>query len=212
MNNTKRSLFAAGTLFVMALLVASCASGTIPGEEPGDRAPAYFPPGLLGAEGNSAFATRWYSSFLAAMDEPSLWEMSRTGQGEAYRFLWLPTFDRPVVVRVLLSEGRQAEVVVKVLSGQGGYEPGHLVRDDVHPLSARESANIAEVIKTSSFWSLPVQAEDGLIGVDGEQWVVEGARSGHYHVVDRWSPETGPVRQIGEDFLRLAGLARRLSR
>jgi len=133
------------------------------------------------------------------------------GKVEVYRFLWLPTFDHPVVVRVVLSGDDGCEIVVKVLSGQGGYEPGHLTRADVHRLSAKERADVAEVIEVTGFWSLPVQAEEGFIGVDGEQWIVEGVRSADYHVVDRWSPKGGPVRKIGEHLLGLAGLAPRHS-
>lgn len=211
MKRLERSLCAAAALFVVLVLLSSCASGTPSARQPGPRSPTFFPPGLLGTEGNSDFVTRWYSSHLIAMDEPSLWEASMAEEAEIYRFLWLPTFDHPVVVRVVLSGDRGSEIVVKLLSGQGGYEPGHLIRADGHPLSPKEQAGVAELIETSGFWSLPVQAEAGLIGVDGEQWIVEGVRPDDYHVADRWSPENGPVRQIGEHLLRLAGLAHLLS-
>jgi hypothetical protein len=33
--------------------------------------------------------------------------------------------------------------------------------------------------------------------VDGAQWIIEGARNGTYHIVDRWSPEDGEIRALG---------------
>ena len=40
-------------------------------------------------------------------------------------------------------------------------------------------------------------AEERTDGVDGAQWLVEGIKDGRYHLVDRWSPTDGPVRQSG---------------
>ena len=34
-------------------------------------------------------------------------------------------------------------------------------------------------------------------GTDGSQWVIEGVRAGRYHVVDRWTPSKGVVRELG---------------
>ena len=46
-----------------------------------------------------------------------------------------------------------------------------------------------------NFWKLPSIQEDR--GVDGAQWIIEGARNGTYHIVDRWSPEDGEIRALG---------------
>jgi hypothetical protein len=34
------------------------------------------------------------------------------------------------------------------------------------------------------------------------QWVIEGIDHGKYRLLDRWSPENGPVRELGLYFLR----------
>ena len=47
------------------------------------------------------------------------------------------------------------------------------------------------------FWKLPNPVQDQT-GTDGSQWVIEGVNKGRYHVVDRWTPQLGPVREIGE--------------
>lgn len=64
----------------------------------------------------------WYSAHLDAMEERPLREAVSTG-GEAYRFLWLRTFHRPVVIRVVARNG-QIVLETKETDGHGGYAPG----------------------------------------------------------------------------------------
>ena len=53
--------------------------------------------------------------------------LPRTDCGlESYRFLWLRTFHKPIAVRVWSADSRYY-LVVKELSGQGGYEPGRII-------------------------------------------------------------------------------------
>jgi hypothetical protein len=33
--------------------------------------------------------------------------------------------------------------------------------------------------------------------LDGAQWILEGVKNGKYQVTDRWSPEVGPIRNLG---------------
>ena len=35
------------------------------------------------------------------------------------------------------------------------------------------------------------------MGTDGSQWIIEGVKKGQYHVVDRWMPKDGMVRELG---------------
>src|SRR4051794_40881868 len=53
------------------------------------------------------FIVDWYSKHLKAMKEPSLWKLCEKDRSvTVYRLLWLPTFDRPVSVRLVRrSEG-----------------------------------------------------------------------------------------------------------
>ena len=68
----------------------------------------------------------WYPQHWDAAGEPSLYERSRaatTAGTSTLRFTWLPTFHHPVIVRIERS-GKEAKLVAKQLSGEGGYEPG----------------------------------------------------------------------------------------
>jgi hypothetical protein len=42
------------------------------------------------------------------------------------------------------------------------------------------------------FWSLAIEEE--AIVSDGSHWVLEGVKDGDYHLVDRWSPQSGKFR------------------
>lgn len=44
------------------------------------------------------------------------------------------------------------------------------------------------------FWAMPSTIEDQ--GLDGSQWIFEVATKNRYHVVNRWSPGSGPVVQL----------------
>jgi hypothetical protein len=43
-------------------------------------------------------------------------------------------------------------------------------------------------------------------GTDGSQWIIEGVENGRYRVDDRWSPDAGPIRELGLGMIDLAGL------
>jgi hypothetical protein len=53
------------------------------------------------------------------------------------------------------------------------------------------------------FWSQPVRIDR--FGFDGAGWTIEAHKDGAYHYVARWSPEDGPIQEIGQEFLRLSG-------
>jgi hypothetical protein len=52
-----------------------------------------------------------------------------------------------------------------------------------------------QLLDMAEFWTAPTEEENGTVGCDGAQWIMEGAKGGQYHVVDRWSPDEGPYRK-----------------
>jgi hypothetical protein len=85
---------------------------------------------------------------------------------------------------------------VKVLSGQGGYEPGHAILDRNIKVPKDAVNRFLELLQKADFWNLATeQQESNVVGVDGAQWIMEGVTGGRYHVVDRWSPGEGPFRK-----------------
>lgn len=62
----------------------------------------YFPPGALTADSrNEEFLSSWYTQELNALQEPSLWALSKTQKEQSYRFLWLRTFHHPVAFELM---------------------------------------------------------------------------------------------------------------
>ena len=81
-------------------------------------------------------------------------------------------------------------------SGAGGYDPGHILQDRTFALTREQTEWFLGKIEANNFWGLsPIDKTK--MGLDGAQWIVEGVKNGSYHIVDRWSPEKGPVRTIG---------------
>jgi len=131
------------------------------------------------------------------MREPSLWDLSKSTSAESYRFLWLRTFHHPVSARLDVAGDGAGELVVKVLSGAGGYNPGHLIQNRRIKVSKESVDHFLELLNKADFWNVPTEPELGGVGCDGAQWIIEAAKGGRYHVVDRWSPEEGPYRMAG---------------
>jgi hypothetical protein len=140
-----------------------------------------------------------YSRHLATMRQSSL--SCGADASETYRFLWLRSFHRSISVRVvLIRDGARIEFTE--LTGNGGYEPGHIRRHTERHLSRNEVDRFAKALEAADFWQLPTRIRD--FGLDGAEWVVEGRRGSTYHVVERFSPEGGAYRALGLLFLKLA--------
>ena len=150
------------------------------------------------------FQREWYSRHLLALGESILPE----GRGETYRFLWLRSFHRPIVVRVVCLE-KACEIVARRSDGEGGYEPGTVVERKARKLSDGDVARVRDLLARAQFWR--PQPKDSRIGLDGAQWVLEGRRGRDYHLWDVWSPEAaGPFAQFRElclQLVRLSGVA-----
>jgi hypothetical protein len=163
---------------------------------------AFFPAGVFAPDevNEDSIRSQWYSEQLTALKEPSLFESKQDGTVQSYRFLWLRTFNHPVAVRVLIHSDGSGTLVTKMADGRGGYEPGNLIVAKIEPLPVDRVKRFSEEAQRLGYWTLP--GREIKVGLDGSQWVIEGVRGGTYHLVDRWSPENGPVRKLGLYFIR----------
>jgi hypothetical protein len=157
----------------------------------------YFPPASLDDSPRAdQFLYEWYSKQLKALDEPSLWDLSKTQKEQSYRFLWLRTFHHAVAIRIDVNADGTSRLTTKMTSGAGGYDPGHLVQNDTSTLTRERTDWFLRKIQENKFWELAPLDKSG-IGLDGAQWIIEGVKDGNYRIVDRWSPQDGPVRVMG---------------
>ena len=138
------------------------------------------------------------------MGEPSL-SCGAPAAKEAYRFVWLRTFHRPIAVR-LTHEGGGPRLVAVELTGAGGYDPGRIAGRAEKILTESDWRALSAALAKIHFWSMPSRLAKP--GIDGSRWIIEGFRfNSQYHVVDRWTPEAGPYREAGLLFLTLAGIS-----
>jgi hypothetical protein len=138
------------------------------------------------------------------MGEPLLCMDLEDQSSYSYRFLWLRTFHQPVTIRMdIRNDFRTATLTAKVTDGKGGYESGKLVFVEKTAVTEQSLTHVLDLVDRCEFWDLP-SIDRRSIGFDGAQWIIEGRRGGKYHLVDRWSPEPGPFRELALTFLDLA--------
>ena len=195
------------------VLSAACASDTrpvngVPAQRLSFDSGALIPAGFLRTAHARAdsFIYAWYSRELVSLGEPRLIDAAAHDDDEAYRFLWIRSFDPVVAVRVqLLHDGRPIAIVSQT-AHSAAFELSPRTRRDTIPLSASDWQGLRTTLEREHFWTMPpTNPEPG--GLDGAQWVIEGLRGGRYHIADRWTPsDTGtgaPMRRTGLRFIRL---------
>lgn len=138
----------------------------------------------------------WYSDELRALQEPSLLPLTKIPSQECYRFLWLRTFNHPISIRLVPKTNGTSVLIVKVASGSAGFHPGVLSENSTVILTREQTQGFLTLLDKVDFWHI-VSPVDDQTGTDGSQWIIEGVKAGKYHLVDRWSPNNGPIRELG---------------
>jgi hypothetical protein len=169
-------------LFVIILLMSSAASTV--------NKNVYFPRHAFGDNGDQ-FAANYYGTWLSFFKESSL--LKETSEGatkETYRFLWLRTFHHAIVIRMDVAKDGTGNLVTKVASGEAGFGTRNqkILEDTSRQLSRMETQSLLRNLNGAGFWSIQGGEAAEITGNDGSEWVIEGEKDGHYHVVARWSP------------------------
>jgi hypothetical protein len=162
----------------------------------------YFPVGVL-----DAHEVDRYTRQLKAMREPSLYELARQDPGaEVYRFLWLRSHQHPIAIRLVVRKNGSGWINARMTTLGAHDEPGGIRRYSVSWLTRAKTQSLLAAFESAGFWNLPTDPPaNGLVSLDGAQWIFEGVRGGQYHIIDRWSPKAGdPARVIGTLALKLA--------
>lgn len=187
-------------LLLSLLLVAACSTQDAP--QPAGDVPPDSSKRAGGERVESANAND-----LQAMGEPRLSGYTPTHADEAYRITVVPSFTPAYAVR-MERYGERVRVVTTVLNGAGGYEPGVPVRRDSAIISRDSVDAFAARVDGAGFWRWPQRGK--IMGVDGDEWVLEGFRGGSYHLVLRWTPDsTGEhpaFLALARALLRMGGL------
>jgi hypothetical protein len=184
--------------FVLGFLVSGGSAHSQTGSDPvknvpEDTAVQYFPLGVFGQNTNKEPR---YASFLAAMQEPSLFETARKSEITEYRLL-LVLSDRALSFRLeLLVDGTGELAVARAICQSG--KPNSVVVKDRIPASAEHVREFLTLLQKADFWkSETEEARDKVHdGKDGIHWVLEGVRNREYHVVDRVSTEENDFARV----------------
>jgi len=182
MHHVLNSKYTTGlTAVVLAVSVVAIA------QEPYFPEHAFFPD----VEGLNGLVADLTSDQLRAMGEPSLWKFANANpDAEAYRFLWLAPRRHPTCFR-LVREGDAITMHVSGHDGSPGSQVGRKTIDKHIKLDRDQWDRAVERIERSKFWDLPAEiVETRGIG-DGDRIVIEGARKGKYHVIDRSGTTAG---------------------
>jgi hypothetical protein len=163
---------------------------------------SYFPiKTKAGDDGVTAFESKWYGESLKRMNEPRLPELAKRASADIYRLIILPTWGNSIVVRVQ-RHGELFSLSARRLDGQAGYNPGKLVESKDVGLDANDSKTLGALIHNLNFFELPT--EDGVEGMDGDEWIIEGVSHGKYHVIQRWCAfSVNPDKRGLQPFLAL---------
>ncbi len=146
----------------------------------------YFPSAAIDSvSGLDTFKNRWYSYHLNRMNEPIL--HTQDEPYEVYRYTNLGTWSAPYTYRIE-NRGGVHQLTFVITSGQGGYHAGSVTNREVVEVSIDEWKELHNRIDSIDFWNTPVQ--DGVIGLDGSEWILEGYKDGKYHVLTRWTPDS----------------------
>lgn len=166
--------------------------------------PRYFPEGSFDeSQKLSERRDEWYSQELRKLEEPSLLDMSKGKEIQVYRFLWLRAFHHPVCIRLDVLPDGTGILTTKMLGGVDGDKDAKLILNDRQVLNKTDW--FLTFLGKQGFWGIK-SFDHSVIGFDGAEWIIEGAKDGEYHVVDRWSPKDGPVYSLGMAMLRMSRL------
>ena len=70
------------------------------------------------------------------------------------------------------------------------------MEDRTVTLTREQVAAFSGKVTSLGFWGLPAH-DSASAGNDGSEWVIEGVRGGKYRLVERWTPRSGPVFDLG---------------
>ena len=141
----------------------------------------------------SDFVNEWYSTHLASMKEPILYNQIGKGR-KVIRFTHLGTWSRPYSYRIENNNGQITGTYNKT-KGLGEYDAGQRIKHEEKELTISGWDSLSRKID-STFWK--IQTHDPNMILDGEEWILEVLINDRYHVVSRNSPENYGGKKYAE--------------
>jgi|SRR5208283_604999 len=134
-----------------------------------------------------------YSTSVQQFKEIRLSEIATDSQAEVYRMMIFPVWGDPISIRVQKHNGIYA-LSARRLDAHGGFKVGKLVEQKDCDLTPTDSKVLDDLIEKANLFGMP--SDDGVMGLDGDEWVMEGVSQGKYHFVERWcATDYGPEKR-----------------
>ncbi len=131
----------------------------------------------------------WEEVLLSRFNESPLLVLADSSD-ELYRFMLIPTFDAPVVVRIWRSKNEYF-LTTKKTNGEGGFgmkKFGKLSYEKTRPLTEEEWNRFFNLLNEAMFWDIPYSDKSDDPVRDGASWIIEGYSNKNYHIIDRITP------------------------
>ena len=138
-------------------------------------------------------------------DSTPLDDFRRDPVQEGYRFCWLRSFHHPVLITIHV-EDKQATLNLKIAAADGStvHTPGELITNQDIPLTTEQVQELRTLVRQNRFGQEFVSYFSRDFGLDGAVWTIEIKQGKKYHFGYRWSPDSGPLRNIGLHLLKLS--------
>lgn len=146
-----------------------------------------------------------YRQQLGVADEPSLYQRSHHGGGDALRFTWLPTFHPAVTVRVEALSSPRPRLIARRLEGRAGFATSAVADRVDRLLMPGEATALRALLASGDPFTRQEAPDTGVRMLDGSRWLIERVSGCDYQIADRSNPDDGPIRATGMAMLRLTG-------
>lgn len=145
---------------------------------------------------------KYYDQRLEDLDEPSLWQLSKDPNAEAFRFFWLPEMGEAIVIRIDVTPEGVATITSKRSSGLDGESWGKAKDIETRVLSKEELKDLRFRFGYMKYWYVERTDEEDVINRPGPVWLYEAIHKTKYHAVERTNPAPGQTRKLGLLLLR----------
>lgn len=155
---------------------------------------------VMGQPTLDEFEADWFGQELQELQERPLFP-AKSGPPTTLRFAMFRSFHAAAVVRVDLLSTGEMELTAKRAIGNDGCRIDEAPCEIRRTLTSAERARL-QAAEKEAFAAPPRDCRGGL---DGSRWLIEKSGGGRYDIAQRFSPDTGSVRELGVTMLELTG-------
>lgn len=155
---------------------------------------------MLGYEVILASDPRYFANTLGRFGLKPLAEEALAPNAERFRFLWLRSFHRPALFELRFAADGSGAYEAKLW--EDAPDGGRWVVQRTVSLGAGALTEHRRSLERLGFFAMSF--DDGRQGLDGATWLFEARDGERSHAVHRWSPEPGPLRQLGVSLIEAA--------